>query len=226
MAHRSRPTSDRRHCETCQPISEARRCASRQADTRSRFHTRSCRQATLVSDPIFHPSSPSVRLPLSVLPPSPVPTCILLAGGGPSRLPAARATKAQVEVEVDIRQGQGGYGRGVGVRTWPMYSRIHSRSDPPPPSSYLVIFCCHSCTAPSSTVPCQWLLPPVHRSSPCIFISNRSRLHHPHPCLFSCLPVPASLFHILLASRLLSSSFPCLFFSLSFPFLFFIFLFS
>lgn len=84
LARRSRPTSDRRHCETCQPISEAHCCASRQADTRSRFHTRSCRQATLVSDPIFHPSSPSVclvclslslPLPSSPAPLSPLPVC-------------------------------------------------------------------------------------------------------------------------------------------------------
>lgn len=134
LARRSRPTSDRRHCETCQPISEAHCCASRQADTRSRFHTRSCRQATLVSDPIFHPSSPSVCLvclSVSVPPPlfpSPVvSTSILLAGRGP--FPPARSKSKKGTGQGGGRRrsrGRGGMEGGVGVRTWPMYLRIHS----------------------------------------------------------------------------------------------------
>ena len=241
MAHRSRPTSDRRHCETCQPISEACCCASRQADTRSRFHTRSCRQATLVSDQISHPPSPSVYLFLSlslfvcVFPPppifnptSPLPFC--LQRGGPSAClqqekERDRATSTSTYI---VGAGAGVCAGGLGYVPGPctVEDPLH-RSDPPPPSSYLVIFCCHSCTAPSSTVPCRACSPaPVHKSSPCIFISNRSRLHHPQPCLFSqslsssfSLPQPPRI-----SSPLVLVSF--FLFSLLFPFYFPIFLFS
>lgn len=173
-----------------------------------------------IRSPIHHRLSVCLCLsPKAPLPPARRPQPCLHFHSACRRGPAARATKAQVNVEVDVGAGAGGAGRGCrGTYLAHVLEDPLHRSDPPPPSSYLVIFCCHSCTAPSSTVQHRavpWLLlPPVHRSSPCIFISNRSRLHHPSTVSLSCLPVPASPFHNLLASRLLSSRFLFLFFSL------------
>lgn len=52
-------------------------------------------------------------------------------------------------------RGQGGMEGGWGTYLAHVLEDPLHRSDPPPPSSYLVIFCCHSCTAPYSTVPCR-----------------------------------------------------------------------
>lgn len=113
-------------CETCQPISEARCCASRQADTRSRFHARSCCQATLVSDSIsIHPSSqsrfptPSLWVTLALALSVPLHVCLALhfhsahphAG---QRKPPSPSLRARLQQS----RGQGrrrGIGRGAGV---------------------------------------------------------------------------------------------------------------
>lgn len=150
-------------------------------------------------------------------------------------------SKVEVEVGAGVWAGvsAGGYGNGtvMGIHSRHGHGHGHGyvpthvpseapphRSDPPPS----IILSSHLSVAIPVQHGAVWYGTcafPVHKSSPCIFISNRSRQHHSQPCLFSCLSVPASLFHSLLASRppLVIVSF---FFPLLFPFLFPIFLFS
>lgn len=153
-------------------------------------------------------------------PPSPIPFCLQEGALSPVCLQAS-ARERQVEVRVEVGAGAGVVCREwVEVRTWPMY--YCRGSTPQIGSSSSIILSGHLLlpflygAVHHLTVP--HLLPPVRKSSPCIFISNRSRLHHPQPV--SLFQSPSSSFSLpqpprISPPRLLSSSFP-FFFCLSY----------
>lgn len=142
--------------------------------------------AAAVKLPWFQIRSPIHQpLLLCCVPPplSPIPCCLQEGALSPVCLQAS-ARKGQVEVRVEVGAGAGVVCiEWVEVRTWPMY--YCRGSTPQIGSSSSIILSGHLLlpflygAVHHITVP--HLLPPVRKSSPCIFISNRSRLHHPQP---------------------------------------------